>query len=802
MQPRQSSRGWTISIRYAMLGLLSLHLHAETSGESSMPIPQTLLDAYHAKGPDYRPRTEHLREDGSPRFINRLILEDSPYLLQHAHNPVDWYPWSETAFAKARAENKPVFLSIGYATCHWCHVMERESFENLSIAERLNRDFVAIKVDRETHPDVDQVYMDAVLLTTGQGGWPMSSFLTPGGKPFYAGTYYPPTQFESLLGQVSELWQTRREELQNQADRVARAVAEQNRINGQARSLDEKVFEQAVGAMQKSFDDLQGGFGQAPKFPREPWLHLLLDRAERQSHPDAGRMLIETLDHMARGGIHDQVGGGFHRYSTDYEWLVPHFEKMLYNQAHLARLYLQAWRISGRTDLLRIATRTLDYVAREMTAPDGGFYSATDADSEGEEGLFFTWTKAELKQTLSEDDFQLARSVYPVHRIGNFEGRTILHMPEGFETLAQRLEMPRETLIQEVDRINDRLREVRNRRPPPLRDEKIISAWNGMMIVAFAQAAALLERDDYRQVAERAAETLWRRGRPESGRLWRVLPRDAEGIPATLEDYACVAEAYLALYDLSWNQTWLERARELADALLARFHDPEQGGFFLNEADLGLTAMGRPRDEGSDNAVPSGSSVAVRVLQQLARRTDHPGYREATQQLLSRFAPALEQAPYSYAYLLTAAAEFLDGELSPWGYAGQGQIRARGRITPVRGAHRLEVELSMPEGWHIQSNQPLGDGQVATRMNLRKDSGGWTLGPVTYPPGETRSLGFQTQPVSVYAGKLTLQALLEAREENSEGTYRLPLELRLQACNDRLCLPPETLTLWLSPARR
>ncbi len=785
----------------ALLTLVAQGVWAETTGESSMAIPQFLLEAYHAKGPDYSPRTEHLSEDGSPRYINRLILEDSPYLLQHAHNPVNWYPWSEAAFARARAEHKPIFLSIGYATCHWCHVMERESFESPAIAERLNRDFVAIKVDRETHPDVDEIYMDAVLLTTGQGGWPMSSFLTPEGKPFYAGTYYPPAQFESVLGQISELWQSRRKELQQQAERIAQAVAEQNRISGEAKALDEAVFQQAIGAMQQSFDELQGGFGQAPKFPREPWLYLLLDQAERHADKVALQMLIETLDPMARGGIHDQVGGGFHRYSTDYEWLVPHFEKMLYNQAHLARIYLQAWRISGRADLLRVATRTLDYVAREMTAPNGGFYSATDADSEGEEGLFFTWTREELKQALSAEELELALSVYPVHRIGNFEGRTILHLPVGLAERARQLNIPVETLVERVDGINRKLREVRDQRVAPLLDDKIITAWNGMMLVAFAQAALLLQRDDYRQIALRAGETLWQRGHPQPGRLWRVLPREGGKIPATLEDYACLAEGYLSLYDLTGEAVWLARTRELADALLERFLDPQHGGFFLNEAGHELTAMERPRDEGSDGALPSGSGVAIRVLQQLARRTDHLAYRDATAKLLSQFAPAVEKTPYAYTYLLTAAAEFRDAELTPWGYAGQGKIHAWGRITQTATAPLLEVELSMPQGWHIQSNQPLGEGQIATHMELGEDVKAWTLGPVTYPPGESRTLGFQSESVSVYTGTVRLQALLTPGIEHQEWRYRLPVALRLQACNERICLPPETLTLWISPAQ-
>jgi uncharacterized protein YyaL (SSP411 family) len=311
------------------------------------------------------------------KHINRLILEDSPYLLQHAHNPVDWHPWSDEAFARAKKENKPIFLSIGYSTCHWCHVMERESFEDPAIAAILNQHFIPIKVDRESHPDVDQVYMTAVILLTGHGGWPMSTFLTPEGKPFFGGTYYRPGQFTGLLKQVAKVWREQRAELESQADRIAAAVAENNRLSGATQAFDPAITSHAVSAMEQIFDELQGGFGQTPKFPQESWLFLLLDQAERYNDALALEMLTTTLDHMMHGGIYDQVGGGYHRYSTDYEWLVPHFEKMLYNQAHLSRVYLGAWRLTGRERYRRVATQTLDYVLREMTATQGGFYSAT-----------------------------------------------------------------------------------------------------------------------------------------------------------------------------------------------------------------------------------------------------------------------------------------------------------------------------------------------------------------------------------------------------------------------------------------
>ncbi|MEW8625192.1 MAG: DUF255 domain-containing protein [Candidatus Thiodiazotropha sp.] len=765
--------------------------------ERSEPMAQKLYQAYLDKGVGYRPRTEHFNADGTPSYINRLILEDSPYLLQHAHNPVDWYPWSEAAFQKAKQENKPIFLSIGYSTCHWCHVMERESFENLQIAAQLNRDFIAIKVDRESHPDVDEVYMTAVMLMTGHGGWPMSSFLTPEGKPFYGGTYFTPAQFTSLLGQVNQLWKEKPDEVIAQATKVADAVAESNRLRGEAKALDEGVIAQALKSMQNAFDEIQGGFGQAPKFPREPWLYLLLDQAQRHGDQDALQMLTVTLDHMGRGGIYDQVAGGFHRYSTDYEWLVPHFEKMLYNQAHLSRIYLGAWRITGREEFRRIAIQTLDYVLREMTSADGGFYSATDADSEGEEGLFFTWTQDELNAALDKQHASLATTLYGVTPSGNFEGRNILHLPQTIAEFAEENELRLTDLLAQTEKINRILLETRNKRIPPLRDDKIVTSWNGMMITAFAQAADLLDNDSYRDAAIKAADFLWQQNRYKAGHLWRVHLNGQSSIPATQEDYAYLSESFLYLYDLTGEQRWLSRAKELAGAMVERFLDSQQGGFFMNEAESSITGMGRPKDEGSDNAIPSGSSVAIHSLQRLWQRSGELDYRKQTDALISRFAPALEATPISYGYLLSAVADHRHGELGSRAYAGQGGIRIEANTSKAAQQTLLNLKIDIPEGWHINSNQPTGKDLIATHMTLAEQVKGWQMGPVTYPKGKQQKLAFQQQPLSVYGGNISLQTLLKQVDEEKSETTTLPIELQLQACNDQVCLPPETVTLWI-----
>jgi uncharacterized protein YyaL (SSP411 family) len=756
-----------------------------------------LKAAYLAKGIAYQPRTEHFNPDGTPSYINRLILEGSPYLLQHAHNPVDWYAWSEDAFTKAKQENKPIFLSIGYSTCHWCHVMERESFEDTAIAAFLNEHFIPIKVDRESHPDVDQVYMTAVMLLTGHGGWPMSSFLTPEGKPFYGGTYFTPQQFTSLLQQIARLWRERQSDVEKQAEQVASAIEANNRLEGQAKALDNAVFANAVDKMLQVFDELQGGFGQAPKFPREPWLYLLLDQAERSASSEALQMLEITLDHMARGGIYDQVGGGFHRYSTDYEWLIPHFEKMLYNQAHLSRIYLLAWRLTGRLQFRRVATQILDYVLREMTHPQGGFYSATDADSQGGEGRFFTWTKAEISAALASQDAAIANKLYAVTPEGNFEGRNILHLNQGLEVFASEHDLSLSSLTEQLDRINQALLETRNRRSPPLLDNKLITAWNGMMISAFAQAAHVLPNPEYRQAAIQAAEFVWRHNRRDKGMLWRVHLNGESSIPGALEDYAYLAEGLLYLYDLTQQTKWLKRAEELATALIDRFLDEDNDGFFMNEAESGITAMGRPKDDASDNAMPSGSSVAVHVLQRLWQRTGRLDYRNLTDALVVRFAPSMEGSPTGYGYLLSAAANHLYGELGGLAYAAQGAIRIEGVLAPGSDQLLLNVDIQIPDGWRINSDQPRMKDLIATRLALSARAQGWRLGPVTYPQGEHLHLAFQKQPLSVFNGNVRLQALVSSATKSDSTPLVLPLELHLQACNNQVCLAPERVTLTL-----
>ncbi|MGB5735592.1 MAG: thioredoxin domain-containing protein, partial [Thiohalocapsa sp.] len=517
----------------------------------------------------------------------------------------------------------------------------------------MNRHYVAIKVDREASPDIDEVYMTAVQLLTGSGGWPMSSILTPQGETIVAGTYFQPVEFTALLQGVAELWQEQPDRLRARAAEIARAVAKALATKAQAATLDEDIVDRAVASLLARHDDLQGGFGHAPKFPQPPLLALLLDQTLRRDDPAALTAAIFTLQSMQRGGIHDQVGGGFHRYAIDNAWLVPHFEKMLYDQAQLAQVYLAGWRLTGDPELARVTRRTLDFVLRDLTSPEGAFYSATDADSDGEEGRFFLWTPAELKAVLTPEDAELAIALYGVTEAGNFEGRTILHLPTSPAEVAAANGMSEPELWQRVDSINQRLYRHREGRAHPHRDEKVLTGWNGMTIAVLAEAGDAFGEPRYLAAAERAAELLWTALRSAPGQIHRVYLDGRATQPGLLEDYAFLGQAMVALYDATGEQRWLERAREMADALWERFADPTTGDLFMGEAATDTPLMARPKDF-SDGVVPSSSSAALQLLVDLARRTDDLVYERHANTLLASLSGRVAQAPSAFPSLLAA----------------------------------------------------------------------------------------------------------------------------------------------------
>jgi len=590
---------------------------------------------------------------------NRLIHETSPYLLQHAHNPVDWYPWGDEALQKARAEDKPIFLSIGYAACHWCHVMERESFEDQATAALLNEYFVPIKVDREERPDLDAIYMEAVVAMTGQGGWPLSVFLTPDGAPFYGGTYFPNTRrynlpaFSDILIAIHEVWQNRRAEVLKGSARLTEALRNEEWLK-QFSSSDEPGLSQlneALHHLHTAFDAVNGGWGGAPKFPQPMTLEFLLRMYVRTPDEAMRQMIVLTLNKMARGGIYDQLGGGFHRYATDANWRVPHFEKMLYDNAQLARVYLHAWQVTQDDFYRHIAEQTLDYVAREMMHPAGGFFSSQDADSEGREGAYYVWRAGEIRQILGEDA-PLFMDRYGVTEHGNLDAN-ILFVARDLDVVAAMHHLSLDETATRLARAREKLFAQRNTRVKPARDEKVLTAWNGLMLAAFAEAARVLARDDYRRIAERNADFLLRALRRADGRLYRAwnAERNAGHLNAYLEDYANLSEGLLTLYETTFDARWFIAARELVDTMLEHFSDA-RGGFF-DTSDDHETLLTRPKRL-EDNAVPSGNAMAVTVLLKLAALTGESRYADAAQGALRLVQRALTVAPLGFAQWLCA----------------------------------------------------------------------------------------------------------------------------------------------------
>jgi uncharacterized protein YyaL (SSP411 family) len=590
---------------------------------------------------------------------NRLAREKSPYLLQHAHNPVDWYPWGDEAFEKARRENQPVFLSIGYSTCHWCHVMERESFESDAVAAVLNRDFVPIKVDREERPDVDRIYMNALMAMGLGGGWPLTAFLTPDLKPFYGGTYFPPDArygrpgLIQVLERIHEVWTERRAEVESTGAQIFAHLAAGDRATAGAADR-EALFEAALHSLAVAADPEHGGFGQGQKFPSPSNLVFLMRMWARDPARRSGALalVLRQLDAMRAGGIHDHLGGGFHRYTVDPAWMVPHFEKMLYDQAQMVWACLEAFQATGRPEYAEVARGVLDYVARDLGAPEGGFYSAEDADSEGEEGKFYVWTPAEVEAIAGEDAAAFSHR-YGVTEEGNFEhGTSILHEAHTLEETASHLGRDIAETEAAIARARRKLFDARARRVRPYRDDKVITAWNGLMISAFARAARVLDDPALARRGERAADFLWERlFDPTTGTLERRYRDGDAGAPGQLDDYANFAAGLLDLYAATFDPKWLERAARVTEAQIDRFRD-DDGGFFVSPAGDPHVTL-RLKDE-HDGAEAAGNSVAAHNLLALAGLLDRDDWRALAARALDRYARRLSEHPAAMPLTLAA----------------------------------------------------------------------------------------------------------------------------------------------------
>ncbi|MBX7168931.1 MAG: thioredoxin domain-containing protein [Pirellulales bacterium] len=590
---------------------------------------------------------------------NRLAAESSPYLLQHAENPVDWYPWGDEAFVRARAEDRPIFLSIGYSACHWCHVMEHESFENAEIARLLNENFVSIKVDREERPDVDAIYMTAVQLITGRGGWPMSVFLTHDKQPFYGGTYWPPHPkhgmpgFDQVLNAVLDAWRNRRAQAIDQAGQLTAHVQKAGTLAATPQALPSDPVSPAAAQLERAFDTRNGGFGGAPKFPHPMDLRVLLRAWYRTQRPEYLRMVTHTLEKMSHGGIYDHLGGGFHRYAVDEMWLVPHFEKMLYDNALLTVACLETHQATGKPSHAAVARETLEYVLREMTHQAGGFSSTQDADSEGEEGKYYVWTPQEVEQVLGPERAKTFCYVYDVSPGGNFEGHNILNLPKTLPQCAAILNRPLAELTAELAAARAELLRVRERRVPPALDDKVIVAWNGLMIEAFALGGAVLDEPRYTEVAANAASFVLQQMRRADGRVLHTWRAGAARIDAYLDDYACLASALVTLYETTFDERWLTEAVALCDIVLAQFGDGNEPGFFYTAQDH-EPLISRQKDV-IDSSVPSGNAVAVTVLVRLGKLLGRDDYLTAAERTLAGCARLMEQSSTAMGQMLLAA---------------------------------------------------------------------------------------------------------------------------------------------------
>lgn len=596
---------------------------------------------------------------------NRLINESSPYLLQHATNPIDWYPWGAEAFGKAKKENKPIFLSIGYSTCHWCHVMERESFSDAEVAALLNQYFVSIKVDREERPDIDRVYMTVTQTMTGRGGWPNTVFLTPDRKPFFAGTYFPKetrwgtTGLMELLPKVAELWQNDRQNVLKSADQITSLIANRRNL-GPGAALDKSILDKTSSMLAEVFDADYGGFGPAPKFPTPHVFAFLLRHYYHTKDSQALAMVEKTLIRMRLGGIYDHIGFGFHRYSTDRQWLVPHFEKMLYDQALLAIAYTEAYQATGKAFYAQTVNEILAYILRDLTSTKGGFYSAEDADSEGVEGKFYLWTLPQIQKILGNDETETFKKIYNLEPDGNFTapeavhtaGSNILHLKEALPDLAGGLGVPENQLRQRMEKNRTQLFQVREKRVRPFKDDKILTDWNGLMIAALAKAGTLLGEPRYTAAAVRAADFILRELQAENGRLMKRYRKGNAGLPAHLDDYAFTVWGLLELYEATLEVTYLQEALRINDQMIAHFWDDTGGGFYMT-ADDGEKLLLRSKDI-YDGAIPSGNSVATLNLLRLGHMTGREDYLKKAEGITRTFAESVNRYPAGHTHLMVA----------------------------------------------------------------------------------------------------------------------------------------------------
>ena len=754
---------------------------------------------------------------------NRLADETSPYLLLHAHNPVDWYPWGPEALERARAEARPIFLSIGYSTCYWCHVMEREVFCDPEIAALMNQWFINIKVDREERPDLDRIYMAATQLLSGRGGWPNSVFLTPDLQPFFAGTYFPPTDqsgrpgFPRVLEAMHHAWTERRDDVEDVAGRLTASIRQAESQATPPRDLEAGMLAAVVEQLEARYDGTYGGFGGAPKFPPAIRLELLLQVAVDGGGGAARRIVDHTLQAMARGGIHDHVGGGFHRYATDAQWRVPHFEKMLYNQAQMLRLYARAFRVTGDERWRRVALGILAFVRREMTSPQGAYYSAVDAESEHVEGKYYTWSEAQVRAALGDASADTLLAVYGLEPVPEGEGGALFQR-RALAAAAADLDTSIPALRQALEAVLEGLRVARRERTYPLLDDKTITAWNGMMIAAAAEAGVAVGNREAVSEAARAARFALAHLRAADGGLLRIYRGGAARLPGYLEDYAHLAEGLLALHRATGDREWLDEAVVITDAMLARFWDEAGDGFHFSTAGADLIARSKVAQDG---ALPAANAVAVHVLLAVARETGEGRYRDYAARGLRVFAGNLASAPAAHAHLASAVRVYLGGSraaessgggdaASRFGVTGASGVAAPAADSLVRVDLRLDsqplapggevdltVAMRIAPGWHVTAH-PAAAGLVPTSVTVNSGQLPLRVTGITYPRGQGLYFAALAETLSVYEGDTEVTVrLVRASAGSSSTTGDLRVLVEYQACDATRCLQPAEAVLRL-----
>ncbi len=756
--------------------------------------------------------------DGTWKWTNRLSKETSPYLLLHAHNPVDWYPWGDEALERAKKENKPIFLSVGYSTCYWCHVMEREVFSNPEIAAQMNEKYINIKIDREERPDLDEIYMTATQILLQRGGWPNSVFLTPELKPFFAGTYFPPTDmpnrpgFPTILAAVHEAWTTREDEVIESANKITDVIAAVTNkaftpLN--AIKLDRKGIESAVTHLKTTYSHAYGGFGTAPKFPSPANLEFLLSEYQRTTDKSLLEMVTRTLDMMAYGGIYDQIGGGFHRYSVDAKWLVPHFEKMLYDNAQMAKIYLQVYQLTEIPQYRRIAEEIFSFIANEMTSPDGGFYSALDAETDAEEGKYYVWTADEINKSIPINNVKQFTSVYGVDKGPNFEGKNVLFVPTGSEA---------ESSIQSLKSARETLLAARSHREYPLLDTKVIVSWNGLMIDALAYGYEVLGEEKYLSAASKAAQFILDTMSKPNGELWHTYTAGVTSYDAYLDDYAFFVRGLIGLHNATDDERWFQDAKTLTDKMINLFWDDNNGGFFFTKADAKQLIVRTKKPH--DSSIPSGNAVAVNNLMILDE-----SYKEYAEKTLRSFAQSMEGTPASFMHILFALNIYLtldkkssvsspqdksDGDVSilpispleenSVGDVNQSLVKAAAKVKKPMKGNQVDVEVTVivAAGWHINANPAGQDNLIPTTITVAEDAA-VEVSEVKYPIGKSVIFEFSPDPVNVYEDSFTIPLMLKQKPSTTiNKNVPIILKLDYQPCNETECLFPQTLEITLN----